>query len=198
MKVENAGSQKITWKSSNEKVVKITAKWKVHSVGAGGESCTITATVGKKILKCKATVMDVQDYGLNNYLIWLSNWTYTGYDINGKKVNNVIPQYMEVFKYKGKYCYVIETEGGNQETKYVAYDYDVVEIGKKLPSCMKKPMYVVYEDGKYSHLAKKLPKGKVGEQAVNILLDAKGNLVIEKARNYTSKQWKARLKKLGY
>ena len=51
---------------------------------------------------------------------------------------------------------------------------------------------------KDSHLAKKLPKGKVGEQAVNILLDAKGNLVIEKARNYTSKQWKARLKKLGY
>jgi hypothetical protein len=170
----------------------------VHSVGAGGEGCTIAATVGKKILKCKATVMDVQDYGLNNYLIWLSNWTYTGYDINGKKVNNVIPQYMEVFKYKGKYCYVIETEGGNQGTKYVAYDYDVVEIGKKLPSCMKKPMYVVYEDGKDSHLAKKLPKGKVGEQAVNILLDAKGNLVIEKARNYTSKQWKARLKKLGY
>lgn len=105
---------------------------------------------------------------------------------------------MEVFKYKGKYCYVIETEGGNQGTKYVAYDYDVVEIGKKLPSCMKKPMYVVYEDGKDSHLAKKLPKGKVGEQAVNILLNAKGNLVIEKARNYTSKQWKARLKKLGY
>lgn len=198
MKVENAGSQKVTWKSSNEKVVKITAKGKVHSVGAGGESCTITATVGKKILKCKATVMDVQDYGLNNYLIWLSNWTYTGYDINGKKVNNVIPQYMEVFKYKGKYCYVIETEGGNQGTKYVAYDYDVVEIGKKLPSCMKKPMYVVYEDGKDSHLAKKLPKGREGEKAVNILLDAKGNLVIEKARNYTNKQWKARLKELGY
>ena len=55
---------------------------------------------------------------------------------------------------------MIETEGGNQETKYVAYDYDVVEIGKKLPSCMKKPMYVVYEDGKYSHLAKNCQKAR--------------------------------------
>ena len=142
----------------------------MHSVGAGGESCTITATVGKKILKCKATVMDVQDYGLNNYLIWLSNWTYTGYDINGKKVNNVIPQYMEVFKYKGKYCYVIETEGGNQGTKYVAYDYDVVEIGKKLPSCMKNQCMLFMKMEKIPIWQKKLPKGKVGEQAVNILL----------------------------
>lgn len=199
MEVKNAGSQKITWKSSDKKVMKITAKGKVHSVGAGGESCTITATVGKKTLKCKATVMDVQDYGLNNYLIWLSNWTYTGYDVKGKKVNNVIPQYMEVFKYKGKYCYVIETEGGNQGTEYVAYDYSVVEIGKKLPSCMKKPMYAVYEEGKDARLAKKIPKGEVlTDRAVNILLDAKGNLVIEKARNYTDKQWKARLKELGY
>lgn len=181
MKVENAGSQKITWKSSNEKVVKITAKGKVHSVGAGGESCTITATVGKKILKCKATVMDVQDYGLNNYLIWLSNWTYTGYDINGKKVNNVIPQYMEVFKYKGKYCYVIETEGGNQETKYVAYDYDVVEIGKKLPSCMKKPMYVVYEDGKYSHLAKKIAKRQGGRAGSKYSIGCKRKLSYRKS-----------------
>ncbi len=199
MEVKNAGSQKITWKSSDKKVMKITAKGKVHSVGAGGESCTITATVGKKTLKCKATVMDVQDYGLNNYLVWLSNWTYTGYDVKGKKVNNVIPQYMEVFKYKGKYCYVIETEGGNQGTEYVAYDYSVVEIGKKLPSCMKKPMYAVYEEGKDARLAKKIPKGEVlTDRAVNILLDAKGNLVIEKARNYTDKQWKARLKELGY
>ena len=198
MEVKNADSQKITWKSSNEKVMKITSKGKVHSVGAGGESCTITATVGKKTLKCKATVMDVQGYGLNTYLIWISNWTYRGYDIKGKKVSNVIPQYMEVFKYKGKYCYIIETEGGNQGTECVAHNFEVFEIGKKLPSCMKNPMCAVYEDGKETYLAKKVPKGKAGEQAVNILLDAKGNLVVEKARNYTDKQWKTRLKELGY
>ncbi len=31
-----------------------------------------------------------------------------------------------------------------------------------------------------------------------ISVTAKGNLVVEKARNYTDKQWKNRLKKLGY
>ena len=88
LKVENAGSKKVTWKSSDKKVISVTAKGKVHAVGNAGESCTITATIGKKTLKCQASIMDIREYG--TYLIWNSNWTYTGYDINGKKVITMV------------------------------------------------------------------------------------------------------------
>lgn len=196
LKVENAGSKKVTWKSSDKKVISVTAKGKVHAVGNAGESCTITATIGKKTLKCQASIMDIREYG--TYLIWNSNWTYTGYDINGKKVTGVVPGYMEVFKWKGSYYYVIETEGGSEGTEYIAHDYSVMKIGKKLPSYLKNPVYAIYPDGKAGYLAKKLKKNEDGWPAVNILYDAKGNLVVEKARNYTDKQWKNRLKKLGY
>lgn len=47
-------AQKVTWKSSNKKVVTVTKKGKVTGKKEG--KATISAKVGKKTLKCKITV----------------------------------------------------------------------------------------------------------------------------------------------
>lgn len=47
-------AKKVTWKSSNKKVAKVTSKGKVTAVGYG--AATITAKTGNKTYKCKVTV----------------------------------------------------------------------------------------------------------------------------------------------
>lgn len=62
-------SKKVTWKSSNQKVAKVSSKGKVKAVKRG--SATITATVSKKSYKCKITVnstfkLDAKSISINN------------------------------------------------------------------------------------------------------------------------------------
>jgi hypothetical protein len=53
LKVTNSSS-KITWTSSNKKIATVSSSGKVTGKKVG--TCTITATVGKKTVKCKVTV----------------------------------------------------------------------------------------------------------------------------------------------
>lgn len=55
LKVKNY-TKKVKWSTSNKKVAKVNSKGKVTAVGLG--TCTITAKVGSKKLKCKVTVKD--------------------------------------------------------------------------------------------------------------------------------------------
>jgi hypothetical protein len=54
LKVTNSDSA-VTWKSSDKSVATVTSSGKVKGKKSGG-TCTITATVGKKSVKCKVTV----------------------------------------------------------------------------------------------------------------------------------------------
>jgi hypothetical protein len=54
LKVTNSDST-VTWKSSDPSVATVTSSGKVKGKKSGG-TCTITATVGKKSVKCKVTV----------------------------------------------------------------------------------------------------------------------------------------------
>jgi uncharacterized protein YjdB len=53
LKVTNSSS-KVTWKSSNKKIATVSKSGKVTGKKVG--TCTITAKVGKKSVKCKVTV----------------------------------------------------------------------------------------------------------------------------------------------
>lgn len=55
LKVKNY-TKKVKWSTSNKKVAKVNSKGKVTAVGLG--TCTITAKVGSKKLKCKVTVKE--------------------------------------------------------------------------------------------------------------------------------------------
>lgn len=173
LEVENAGSKKVTWKTSNKKVVTVNKKGKLHAVGDAGKSCTVTAVVGKKSLKCKVKIIKTTYVG--SYQIYWCNWTYSGYDYYGKAVSEVSPQYIEIYKYKGCYYWIIETEGGSDASDYIVYSYYLRKIGKKLPKCIKSDT-----------------------TSINALCDAEGNVIFEKAHDYTDKEWKARCKELGY
>jgi hypothetical protein len=54
LKVTNSDST-VTWKSSDQSVATVTSSGKVKGKKSDG-TCTITATVGKKSVKCKVTV----------------------------------------------------------------------------------------------------------------------------------------------
>jgi uncharacterized protein YjdB len=54
LKVTNYAASKVTWTSSNKKIATVTSSGKVKGVKAG--TCTITAKVGKKSVKCKVTI----------------------------------------------------------------------------------------------------------------------------------------------
>ena len=63
-KPANANNKKVTWKSSNPKVAKVSAKGVITGVKPG--TCTITATAkdgSKKKAKCKVTVEKFEYYG---------------------------------------------------------------------------------------------------------------------------------------
>ena len=148
LSVKNAGKQKVKWKSSDKKIVTVTSKGKVHAVGLSNKNIIITATVGKKTLKCKVKIIETEY--VDAIWIYNSNWTYTGYDYYGKKVTNVVPGYMEIVKYKNCYYWYTETEGGSQGTEHVAYNYSLHKIGKKLPDYIANPSYAYQnEKGEY-------------------------------------------------
>lgn len=86
LSVKNAGKQKVKWKSSDKKIVTVTSKGKVHAVGLSNKNIIITATVGKKTLKCKVKIIETEY--VDAIWIYNSNWTYTGYDYYGKKVSD--------------------------------------------------------------------------------------------------------------
>jgi uncharacterized protein YjdB len=54
LKVTNYAASKVTWTSSNKKIATVTSSGKVKGVKAG--TCTITAKVDKKSVKCKVTI----------------------------------------------------------------------------------------------------------------------------------------------
>ena len=176
LSVKNAGKQKVKWKSSDKKIVTVTSKGKVHAVGLSNKNIIITATVGKKTLKCKVKIIETEY--VDAIWIYNSNWTYTGYDYYGKKVTNVVPGYMEIVKYKNCYYWYTETEGGSQGTEHVAYNYENGE-------------YVIADD------EKDIPESASVLRAVDILVDKNLNFITERARNYTEKEWKERMKELG-
>lgn len=197
--VKNAGMKKVSWKTSDKNVVTVNKKGVVHAVGEMGQSCTITAKVGKQNLKCKIKILKVKYVDMIG--IYWSNWTYSGFDVMGKHVEGVVPGYMEIVKYKNNYYWYTETEGDSQGTEYVAYEYTLNKIGKKLPGYIKNPSYCVWKDDGTSYVVdnkKDIPKDATGIPAVNILYDSKGNMIVERAHHYTDKEWKARVKQLGY
>ena len=63
--------KKVVWKSSNRKVASVNSKGKVTAKGKG--TCTISAKVQGKILKCKITVKTTKNIGTKVYI------TRTGY-----------------------------------------------------------------------------------------------------------------------
>lgn len=172
LEVENAGSKKVTWKTSNKKVVTVDKKGKLHAVGDAGKSCTITAVVGKKTLKCKVKIIKTKLVGI--YEVNWRNWTYSGYDYVGTYVSGVSPQYIYIVKYKECYYWYVETEGGTDVSEYLVFNHYLNKIGKKLPKCIKSDT-----------------------TSINALGDADGNIIFEKSHDYTDKEWKARCKELG-
>lgn len=58
--------KKVVWKSSNKKVAVVNSKGKVTARGKG--SCTITAKVQGKTLKCKITVKTTKNVGVKVYI----------------------------------------------------------------------------------------------------------------------------------
>lgn len=199
LSVKNAGKQKVKWKSSDKKIVTVTSKGKVHAVGLSNKNIIITATEGKKTLKCKVKIIETEY--VDAIWIYNSNWTYTGYDYYGKKVTNVVPGYMEIVKYKNCYYWYTETEGGSQGTEHVAYNYSLHKIGKKLPDYIANPSYAYQnENGEYviADDEKDIPESASVLRAVDILVDKNLNFITERARNYTEKEWKERMKELGF
>lgn len=176
----------------------MTSKGKVHAVGLSNKNIIITATVGKKTLKCKVKIIETEY--VDAIWIYNSNWTYTGYDYYGKKVTNVVPGYMEIVKYKNCYYWYTETEGGSQGTEHVAYNYSLHKIGKKFPDYIANPSYAYQnENGEYviADDEKDIPESASVLRAVDILVDKNLNFITERARNYTEKEWKERMKELG-
>ena len=149
-------------------------------------------------MKCKVKIIETEY--VDAIWIYNSNWTYTGYDYYGKKVTNVVPGYMEIVKYKNCYYWYTETEGGSQGTEHVAYNYSLHKIGKKFPDYIANPSYAYQnENGEYviADDEKDIPESASVLRAVDILVDKNLNFITERARNYTEKEWKERMKELG-
>ena len=99
LKVNGAGKKKITWKSSNTKVATVTSAGKVTAKNASGKSCTITATIGKKSLKCKSSGVESKYYG--TYMIWWTNVRLSGIAADGETyVEGAWVEYMDVVQKK--------------------------------------------------------------------------------------------------
>ena len=182
LQVKNAGKKKITWKSSNAKVATVSTSGKVTAKNAAGKSCTITATVGKKSLKCKIDVVESKYYG--TYKVYDTNEWISGIAADGETyVENAWIEYIDVIMKKDGYYYTV-CEAHN----YDVSDYYVTDdnngkgyyIGKKLPKCFTDPT-------KYE-----------GYNAVNLFADVNNNDVFEPWRDYSDEEWADKLKELGY
>lgn len=185
LKVNGAGKKKITWKSSNTKVATVTSAGKVTAKNASGKSCTITATIGKKSLKCKISVVESKYYA--TYMIWQTNVTLSGIAADDKTyVEGAWAEYMDVVQKKNGYYYII-TEAHNYDVSdYYLSDDTEYFIGKKLPKCFTDPTTYQSEDG-----------GAI-MKTINIFWTADDKMVFEKARDYTDEEWKEKAKQLGY
>ena len=179
LSISNAGKKKVVWKSSNKKVATVSAKGKVTAKDNVGKSCTITATVGKKNLKCKISVVESRVYA--TYLVYVTNVYLHGIAADGKTyVENAKAEYIDVLEKKDGY-YVTITEAHNYDvTDYLVEGEGEDYLGKKLPDCFKNPT-------KYD-----------GFNAINMFMDANNNLVYEAWKEYNEDSWDQRMKELGF
>lgn len=176
LKVKNAGSKKVTWKSSDKKIATVGPKGKVTAKSKLG-SCIITAAVGKKSYECMIWVSDRK-----TYMVWGTNCRITGTTYDGEQtVEGARVEFIDVMKKKdGYYFFVSEAHNYDVSDYYVSNDEEFY-IGKKLPDCFTKPVIV---DDYW--------------EAINLFIDADDNFVYEKARDYTDEEWRVRAEELGY
>lgn len=183
LQVTNAGKKKITWKSLNAKVATVTTSGKVTAKDAIGKTCIVTASVGKKHLKCEISVVESKYYGSFN--VYTTNVTVSGTASDGKTyVDNAWVEAIDVVMKKDGYYYNI-TEAHSDDIDDC--DWNIPSdnngrgfyIGKKLPKCMTNPT-------KYN-----------GHNAVNLWMDANDKSVFETWRDYTDDEWDELWKKLG-
>ena len=98
IKPKNATNKKVTWKSSNKKIVTVTKKGKIKGKSAGKATITVTTKSGKKTAKKTITVKESKNTSVTtmnvNVLTYESMNLYvdTYYDLKvfvGKNINNV-------------------------------------------------------------------------------------------------------------
>lgn len=197
LKVKNAGTNSVKWKSSNKKVATVTSNGKVKVVAKPKKECKIYAIISnsedEETLTC--TIEVVKQKYLDSYIIYKSNFTYSGKDPDGKLVEGVVPEYAQVIQRKnGYYCYVQEGHNYDVTVSYISLNTKFY-LGKKLPNCFKNPAKVTYGKNYNWKISK---KENDGFPAINWFINSKNECVFEKARDYTDKQWKKRMKQLGY
>lgn len=179
LKVKNAGTNSVKWKSSNKKVATVTSNGKVKVVAKPKKECKIYAIISnsedEETLTC--TIEVVKQKYLDSYIIYKSNFTYSGKDPDGKLVEGVVPEYAQVIQRKnGYYCYVQEGHNYDVTVSYISLNTKFY-LGKKLPNCFKNPARLLMEKttiGKY-------PKKKTMDfQQLTGLLTQKTNVYLKK------------------
>lgn len=175
LSISNVGKKKVFWKSSNKKVASVTTKGKVTAKDNVGESCTITAKVGKKSFKCKISV--VKEKWCRTYTISYTNTTVSGTAEDGKTyVENARVECIDVMRKKDGYYMWVSQAHNYDVTDYMVQEEEENYIGKKLPECLVNPE----------------------NNVVNMFMDVNGKIVFETYKEYDDDSWNKRMKELGW
>lgn len=116
---------KVSWKSSNKKIATVTSKGKVTAVKAG--TCTITATVGGKKLKCTLTVKAEEKFKTFKETDADQNISKKVYETNGKIIVLLKSSYPIPVFATAHYTFY---DADGKEVKTLTYTCSLLEEGR--------------------------------------------------------------------
>lgn len=166
LKIKKVSGKKVTWKTSNSKIVSIKKKSNTQVVLQAGQktgTAVVTAKVGKKSYKCKVTVGDWYYYTTNGLTFEKGNSTVisskeaklTKFSSTNKSVATVTKNGQVVGKKKGS-CYIYFYAGRYK------YKLKVNVLAKPVAPDLLIGSWKYQKGGSYQYTSTKLKAGKTG------------------------------------